>query len=167
MKKTLIALSWMVGIVIGLAFVTFIGWRMFFVTNVEKHEFAFSFNRWSGEITPVSRSGWITYLPWVETIHTIDTRPYQISINADIRGSGGARGNSVARRVLNAKLVRFNPAGLTTFIQWHGRDAGDSLTSMLEILKAYAFDQNDGRECPFLTVESQLGPKALAATPIK
>jgi hypothetical protein len=161
MKKLGVFIGVIVGVVLVLGFVTFLGWRAIFVKSVDKHEFAYSFNRWSGTIKPIQRSGWVTYLPWIEVIHTIDTRPYQISINADIGGT-----MSVSKRVLNAKLVRFNPVGLDTFIQWHGRDAGDNLGNMLEILKAYAFDQNDGRDCPFLKVEKELAPKLVVTNTV-
>jgi hypothetical protein len=52
----------------------------------------------------------------------------------------------------------FNPEGLKTFVEWHGRDAGDSLSDLLEILKCYAFDRDEGRDCPFITIISVLAP---------
>jgi hypothetical protein len=61
-------------------------------------------------------------------------------------------------RVLNAKLCRFNPAGLKTFIEWYGRSAGDSVTDLKEILKCYAFAADGGESCPFLIVESEIAP---------
>jgi hypothetical protein len=78
-------------------------------------------------------------------VHKLDLRPYQITISAN-------------QRVLNAKLVRFNPDGLAKFIEWHGRNAGDFTNNLLEILKCYAFDKANGEDCPFLTVIQEIEP---------
>lgn len=149
----------------------FLVWRMFWVTSVDNHEMAFCWNRLTGKIEIIQQNGWVVRAPIVNSVHTIDLRPYQIQIVADIQknASGSSRnsGNNVGARILNAKLVRFNPSGLKTFIEWHGRDAGDNLSQMLEILKAYAFSKDEGRECPFLTVISDITPKQNATTPLQ
>jgi hypothetical protein len=133
---------------IGLFVVSLIAfwiWYGCWVNFIEQHEYGFTYNKFTGEIKPVSHSGWLVATPWKYGVHAIDTRPYQVAISAN-------------QRILNAKLVRFNPKGLMTFIQWHGRDAGDDVNKLTEILKCYAFDRDEGRDCPFLTVISVLSP---------
>jgi hypothetical protein len=134
-----------IGVVMVLAVVGVLVWRIFWVTFVDNYELAFSYNKLNGQIALVNRTGWIVRTPFVYSVHAIDLRPYQVTISANAR-------------ILNAKLVRFNTQGLATFVEWHGRDAGDSTDNMLEILKCYAFDRDEGRDCPFLTVISVLAP---------
>ncbi len=116
---------------------------------VDKHEFGYVFDRFTGVVTVVDHSGWVMRNPIRYTVNKIDLRPYQVSITADL---------GVSQRILNAKLVRFNPAGLTTFIAWHGRGAGSDIESLKEIMKCYAFDREEGRDCPFLVVISEIAP---------
>jgi hypothetical protein len=147
-----------------IALVLFGLWRLIFVTNVEVHELGFAFNRFSGKIEVFTEKGWVVRNPIQYAVHQIDLRPRQVQIAAN-------------SRILNAKLVRFNPAGLDKFIEWHGRKGaegsvstggrGESSEPMLyEILKSYAFDVDGGATCPFLTVENELakqGEKLAAA----
>ncbi len=70
-------------------------------------------------------------------------------------------------RVLNCKLVRFNPDGLDLFLSWHGRNDyhGPNTTStdnLSPILMSYAFD-GSGTEYPFLTVLRDLRPQDTVA----
>lgn len=113
--------------------------RVLWVTNIENYELGFTFDAKTGLIEVVEKKGWLVRTPIRYSVHTIDLRPYQISITAN-------------QRVLNAKLVQFNPEGLQTFVEWHGRDAGDESSRLLEILKSYAFDPDEGEDCPFLHV---------------
>ncbi|HBI34447.1 MAG TPA: hypothetical protein DEA43_01130 [Candidatus Moranbacteria bacterium] len=129
--------------------------RVLFCTFVDKHETCFIYDRISGQVEIPDRTGYIVRAPIIYSVHTLDTRPYQLSITANI-GSPGT--SSVSSRVLNAKLVRFNPKGISTFISWHGRDAGDKLANLLEIMKCYAFDKEGGRDCPFITVLNEINP---------
>lgn len=165
-EKSNSGLGGLIWIGIGLGALVVVGlgclliWRMFWVTMVDNYEMGFCYNRLTGKIEVVSRTGWIVRTPIINSVHTIDLRPYQISIVANIqRNAASASGSTIGSRILNAKLVRFNPKGLETFIEWHGRNAGDSLDDMLEILKAYAFNKDEGRDCPFLTVVSEIAPK--------
>ncbi len=114
--------------------------------SVDKHECGFTYDRFSGEITLLERQGWFL-LAWPKyDVHAIDCRPYQLRITADIK---------VGDRVLNAKLVQFNPKGIKEFVAWHGRDAGDDAKNLKEILKCYAFSPDGGASCPFLEVVSE------------
>lgn len=123
--------------------------RMTCVTFVDNYALGFTYDRFEGKIEALDRTGYIVRWPVKYTVHAIDVRPYQINITANI-GSGS--------RVLNAKLVKFNPAGLQTFVSWHGREAGDSLSNLQEIMKCYAFDKEGGKDCPFITVLNEINP---------
>lgn len=137
------------GAIAGIIFVLFVLWFLLFVTNVDKHELCFVYDRYTGEIEKVDRQGWVVRSPIRHSVHCLDLRPYQLTISAN-------------QRVLNAKLVRFNPEGLDTFIEWHGRSAGDSLGNLQEILKCYAFDVTGGKDCPFLDVINEVAPNQSA-----
>ena len=136
------------GAVVSIVVLALIGLSLFmalFVSTVEKHEFAFVFDRFTGQIEPITNCGWIIRAPIRYSVNVIDLRPAQITISAN-------------QRVLNAKLVRFNPAGINTFIAWHGRDAGNWHDNLIEILKCYAFDTANGADCPFLEVIQEIAP---------
>jgi hypothetical protein len=129
-------------VLLGAATLIFMGT---FVTTVDKHEFAFIFDRWSGRIEPITNTGWVIRMPVRYAVNTIDLRPVQITISAN-------------QRVLNAKLCQFNPAGIDTFIAWHGRDAANWHDDLVEILKCYAFDTANGADCPFLEIIQEIAP---------
>ena len=124
---------------------------------VENYQLGYKFSALDGKITVLDRPGYHRRTPWVDSINTVDLRPTQVCINAN-------------SRVLNCKLVRFNPdkeheyQGLLTFLSWHGRGDYDiSSTSSIEqstgglndILKSYAYDGN-ARSYPFLTILREL-----------
>ena len=130
-----------------------------FVSFVDNYELGLVYNRFSGEITPLERTGYFIFPPFKYSVHSIDLRPYQLSITASFGNEFSSRGGSgIPSRVLNAKLVRFNPEGLETFVEWHGRDAGDDLGNLKEIMKCYAFDKEGGKDCPFIIVLSEINP---------
>lgn len=140
-EKVFIAIGVMVGLPLFCLFI----WYMVCVRTVENYELGFVFDRYTGKIEIVEKKGWVVRNPIRYSVHSIDLRPYQITISAN-------------ERVLNAKLCRFNPNGLQTFIEWHGRGAGDDVGSLKEILKCYAFDLAEGKDCPFLEVIQQIAP---------
>lgn len=121
--------------------------RAAFYDFVENYEMAYMFDKAKGEINILQdengklRSGYVFSYPIINSIHKIDLRPMQVCINAN-------------SRVLNCKLVEFNPDGFSTFIEWHGR--GDySKYTLEEILKSYAYD-NSPNSYPFLTIKKEL-----------
>ncbi len=134
------------GIFLGVALLSFWIWYANWVNFVENYEYGFTYCKFTGKIEKVPHTGWVVATPWEYDVHKIDLRPYQVSISAN-------------SRILNAKLVSFNPKGLETFIEWHGRAAGDNLANLQEILKCYAFDMDDGKDCPFLSIDGALAPK--------
>jgi hypothetical protein len=143
---------------LGLAIIATIILRVFFLSFVDKHEIGYSYNKVTGEINEFDRTGYFLFPPWFYSVHSIDMRPMQLQIVANSFGNASTSINTVNQRVLNAKLVRFNPEGLDKFIEWHGRDAGDSRKELAEILRCYAFNRAEGRDCPFITIERELNP---------
>ncbi len=144
------ALATLAGIVVT-AIIAFFVWWLFWVKFVDNYEYGFVYDKYTGKIEAVEKTGYVVRTPWRYAVHSIDLRPYQVSISAN-------------ERVLNAKLVSFNPKGIDTFVAWHGRDAGEDKTKLLEILKCYAFDVEDGVNCPFLNVQKQLAPAQILNT---
>lgn len=127
-----------------------------FVSFVDNYELGYVYNRFSGEIKILDRTGYFIFMPFKYSVHSVDLRPYQISITASFGNERETSG--IPSRVLNAKLVRFDPEGLETFVEWHGRSAGDDLGNLKEIMKCYAFDKEGGRDCPFIKVLSEINP---------
>ena len=136
------------GVLLALALVSFLVFWFGFVTNVDAHEMAFTFNRFGGDIEVVEEQGWVVRNPIRYAVHTVDMRPFQIRITTVLE---------VDERVLNAKLVQFNPDGLQEFVDWHGRNAGESRARFREIMKTYAFAPDGGASCPFITVKQDTG----------
>lgn len=129
------------GIVVGIILGSILFIRVTFFNFIDNYEFGYKFDARTGEITPLEQKGYIISAPFIIKIHTIDTRPFQVSVSAN-------------NRVLNAKLVQFDPEGYELFISWHGRDSYDQM-ELKPILMSYAFDpsQND---YPFLKVLKEL-----------
>ncbi len=120
--------------------------RTTFVDFVDNYELAYKYDRRDGTITRLDRTGYFLNPPVLVNVHSIDLRPMQVCISA-------------IQRVLNCKLVQFNPEGLELFLEWHGRgnyNAG-SMSTFNEILKAYAYE-GSGKNYPFLTVIRELKP---------
>lgn len=149
-----IFLAKLIGIPILIALLGLLIFRWGWVTFIDNYEFGFSYNLRTGQIEKLDRTGYIIRTPFIYSVHGIDTRPYQVSISAN-------------ERILNAKLVRFDPKGLELFLEWHGRSAGDDSKKLQEILKCYAFDRDEGADCPFLEVVSVLAPNQGQAAPKK
>lgn len=141
------------GVMVLLGFITL----MSSFTFVDVHEFAYKYDLRTGDVsTPVNskgeyKTGIIWKTPFVVKVHTIDLRPKQVCI--------GSRNT----RVLNCKLVQFNPKGLDQFIEWHGRGDyhygslgnGSSKTGFTEIMETYAYD-SDPLSYPFLSILKEL-----------
>lgn len=130
-----------VAVVLVLSIVGLIGFRILFLNYVDNYELGYKFDSRTGVITLLDEAGYHRTPPFVVTVHTIDTRPMQVCINAN-------------QRVLNCKLVQFNKDGLELFLSWHGRSdySGHTLS---QILLSYAYD-GSGKSYPFLTVLREL-----------
>lgn len=130
--------------------------RVTCVNFVDNYEIPYKYDRRSGKIEKLSHTGYIVTPPLLVNVHSVDGRPMQVCISA-------------IQRVLNCKLVEFNPEGLELFLQWHGRndytnDGGtrENPTTFNQILMAYAYD-GSGKSYPFLTVIRELKPEEVAA----
>lgn len=162
------ALKW-IGITVAgiltLAIVGLLIFRMVWVDFVDYHNLPYKYDRRTGQITVLTdtlvdittgekrvayRTGYIVTAPFLVKVHEIDLRPMQVCISA-------------IQRVLNCKLVKFNPEGIALFLQYHGRgdyenspDARGNPSTFNEIMKAYAYE-GKGKHYPFLTIISELG----------
>jgi hypothetical protein len=142
----------------GFGFVGLIMFRLTFVTFVDNYKLGYIYYGRTGQIERLTRTGYVVTTPVLNAVHSIDLRPGQVCMNANAR-------------VLNCKLVRFNPDGFDKFIEWHGRGAGEATgVDVYEILKSYAFNVNEGRDCPFLTILDDMRRKnadgQVAAVPV-
>jgi hypothetical protein len=147
---------------LGISLVTmlilFTTFRVMFVNFVDNYELGYLFDTRGGTIEVLTntirdstgknikapRTGYILSLPIVQLVHTVDLRPMQVCINAN-------------SRVLNCKLVKFNPEGIDLFLSWHGRQNYDAL-ALNPILMSYAYD-GSGKTYPFLQVLRELKPE--------
>lgn len=130
---------------------------------VENYQLGYLFDATNGRISALDRSGWHKKRMFVQSINTVDLRPFQVCISAN-------------QRVLNCKLVRFNPEGIGTFVSWHGRDdyvlsgsnnsSSSSTGGFEDIMRSYAYD-GSGRTYPFLMVIRELrNDDATLASPL-
>lgn len=141
--------------VVGLA-----GFRVLFVNWVDNYELGYMFDATDGTTTILPRTGYIVSWPFVNKVHHIDLRPMQVCISA-------------IQRVLNCKLVKFNPSkeGVLLFLEWHGRQDYDgpdtsggnrspreaTYTYLQSALLNYAYGW---KPYPFLTVLEELKPES-------
>jgi len=154
MKNNLISLGVVVGALIFLGLIGLATYRIAFLTFVDNYEFAYYFDARTGQTSPILnedgsyKHGYVKTIPFIKIAHRIDLRPIQICIN------GGNTQSTANSRVLNCKLVQFNPAGYETFISWHGR--GDySHNNLTNLLMNYAYDESQ-KGYPFFTITKEL-----------
>jgi hypothetical protein len=137
------------GVIVGLAMILGIAFRVLFLNYIDNYEFGYMFDAQSGSLYALvdpdgePKQGYIYSLPFVQSVHTIDTRPMQVCINAN-------------SRVLNCKLVQFDPNGFRTFLAWHGRgNYGANEGNLKDIMLSYAYDPSK-QEYPFLKILKEL-----------
>lgn len=144
--------SWKLGIPVAVLFVLSAFFLIFFRpwAFVENYELGYKFNMANGQITVLDRPGYHFITPVFESVHVVDTRPRQVCINV----GADTTSSSANRRVLNCKLVQFDPEGLMLFLDWHGRSDyyGPAFD---DLLKIYAYD-GSGKTYPFLVVLREL-----------
>ncbi len=126
------------GILVVVILIGGIIYRYNWWTFVDSYELGYKFDKATGQTTMLTRTGWHRITPFFVEIHTIDTRPVQIRIEANISGSSTST-SGVNTRVLNAMLVRFKPVGLIQLLEYHGRMDYDQET-LSQILKIYAYE---------------------------
>lgn len=139
---------------IGIGFISFllvavlalVIFRISCIGFVENYELGYKFDTVTGKTEKLVnkdgtfKRGYVYANPFVLIYH-IDLRPMQVTINAN-------------NRVLNAKLVEFNPKGFQTFISWHGTGNYDQAI-LKDILLSYAYDPSS-KDYDFLTVKKEL-----------
>ncbi len=129
--------------------------RVAVFTYVEVHEFGYTFDARTGETAPIDHDGYVATWPFLVRVYTIDTRPVQVCITANVSGS------TTTARTLNCKLVRFNPEGFVTWIEYQG--AGSySGSELRQTLKAYAYE-DAGRDYTFLDEIIEMGAQSTTA----
>ncbi len=139
-------------VVVVLSGIGLLVFRMTCVNFVDNYEVAYKYDLKTGKIERINRTGYIVTPPFLVKVHSVDGRPMQVCISA-------------IQRVLNCKLVEFNPDGLELFLQWHGRNnytneggTRETPTTFNQILMAYAYD-GSGKSYAFLTVIRELKPE--------
>jgi len=123
-----------------------------FFTEVANYSVGYSFDLRTGKIARVGRTGLIYHTPYLVEIHEVDMRPQKVCISTN-------------SRILNCKLVQFNPDGLELFLGWHGRkdymgpdllgNVDNTPGSFNNIMMSYAMD-GTGTKYPFLTILQEL-----------
>lgn len=137
-------------VIIILGLLSLLVYRVGWFDFVDNYNLAYTYDLRSGKIERVYHTGYIRTPPIVMEVHRVDLRPMQVCINAN-------------ERVLNCKLVQFNPDGLEQFLEWHGR--GDYTTAKLNpILMSYAYDGSGRTAYPFLTILRELKPEEARET---
>lgn len=146
-----------VGVVIVLALVGLILFRMLFVDFIDNYQLGYKFDARTGMITLFKEPGYVVTPPFLVKVHTVDLRPMQVCINAN-------------QRVLNCKLVQFDLKGVELFLSWHGRNdyegpgggqQSSGATAFSEILKSYAYEGSN-KNYPFLIILRELKPEEAA-----
>lgn len=151
--RQLSTIGYFIGGVLGFVLVACVLFWMLFVNHIDQHEFAYKVERLEGgKLSSIPEKGWVVTPPFITKVYTIDMRPRQVCQRMGKVGSGDTT-DGVNGRVLNCKLVQFNPDGLKILIDWHGIQEGD----ISGILGIYAYDQL-GRPYPFLTIKEQSAP---------
>lgn len=146
--------KWLIGIVssVVLSLFTF---YFGFVDFVDQHEVGYKFDARTGELSLLKEKGYIVTPPFVVKVNTIDLRPFQVCINAN-------------SRVLNCKLVQFDPEGVLDFVSWHGRDNYSAFSmgqlstqgDLYQIMMSYAYEsygKDRNTNYKFLKVIKEIG----------
>src|SRR3989344_2500764 len=114
-------------VTIVVSFLLLLVYRVVFLTFTDNYVTTYRYDligENKGKNTIVPRNGYVFAWPFIQKVHIVDKRPMQVCIYA-------------IQRVLNCKLVQFNP-----------------------ILMAYACE-GSGKEYPFLTVIRELKPSEI------
>lgn len=136
---------------IGLAISTVV-FYIFCLNHVAPQEIGIAYNSLSGEVYVQNHPGWYVTNPFVE-VASVETRPFQVCLNA------GAR-------ILNCKLIRFNPEGASDFVKLQGfhywntsvnqcGNPGCSTTEFGRIMLGYAYSE---KSYPFLEIIEEIKP---------
>lgn len=120
----------------------------FFLNHVGINEIGIAYNSIGGKIWVQDRPGWYFTAPTVE-VAVINTLPMQVTIPSEAK-------------VINTKIVRFNPAGVDEFIRMQGFSYFTN-QGLENILMGYAFS---GESYSFLEVMQESGKEQTNQTPL-
>lgn len=119
-----------------------------FLNHVAINEVGIAYNSVGGKIWVKSHPGWYLTAPTVE-VATISTLPTKVTIPSEAK-------------VINTKIVRFNPDGIDEFIRLQGfsyfSDQG-----VENVLMGYAFS---GKKYPFLDILQDSGDETFTPKPL-
>src|SRR5258708_4348758 len=140
-------MKWLVGL--GVVAVLAVAFYCLFLNHVDINEIGVAYNSIGGKVWVQDRPGWYLTSPFVE-VATITTLPLKVTIPSEAK-------------VINTKIIRFNPVGVDQFIRMQGfsyfTDQG-----LENILMGYAFS---GETYPFLEVMQENGQERVNQTPLK
>lgn len=120
-----------------------------FLNHVEINEVGIYYDSMSGQTWKQTTPGWYVTSPLTYEVN-ITTLPLLVTIPSNAK-------------IINSKMVRFNPDGVEEFIRLQG--FGWGLHSSLDnILLGYAFS---GREYTFLDIVQTATPESATVRPVK
>lgn len=120
-----------------------------FLNHIAINEIGIGYNSIGGKVWVQNRPGW--YLTnFTVQVCVIPTTPLKVAIPSEAK-------------VINTKIVRFNPAGVDEFIRLQGFSYFSN-QSIENILMGYAFS---GEKYPFLEVLQESGTETVAPKPLQ
>ena len=140
-------MKWLIGL--GSVLAVLLLFYGFFLNHVDINEIGIAYNSIGGKVWVQDRPGWYLTSPFVE-VATLTTLPHKVTIPSEAK-------------VINTKIVRFNPAGVDQFIRMQGFSYFSN-QGLENILMGYAFS---GEEYPFLEVMQENGKERVNTTPLK
>ena len=122
-------------------------WTLF-LNHIAPQQIGIAYDSVNGEVSVQRHPGWYLTHPLVQ-VASVETRPFQVCLNA------GAR-------ILNCKLIRFNPDGANEFVKlqgfhyWNGGTCNNcNTTEFSRIMMGYAYSE---RTYPFIEVLEEIKP---------
>jgi hypothetical protein len=128
-------------------FLVFLGY-LFFLNHVGINEIGVAYNSIGGKVWIQDRPGWYVTSPTVE-VATISTLPIKVEIPSQAA-------------VINAKMVKFNPAGIDEFIRLQGFSYYSN-QGIQSILLGWAYS---GKQMPFLDIIQDVGTENVITKPL-
>lgn len=120
-----------------------------FLNHVAINEIGVAYNSIGGKVWVQDRPGWYFTAPTVE-VAVIPTVPLKITIPSEAK-------------VINTKIVRFNPRGVDEFIRLQGFSYFSN-QGIENILMGYAFS---GQKYPFMDILQESGGENATSPPLR
>lgn len=140
------------GAIIGIPTIIFglVAFWILCLNHIAPQQIGVAYDSINGEVSVQQKPGWYVTHPFVQ-VASVDTRPFQVCLNA------GAR-------ILNCKLIKFNPEGASEFVKlqgfhyWNGPGSSCNNCNTSEfarIMMGYAYSE---RQYPFIDVLEEIKP---------